>query len=150
MRSSAGDCTPSVNGATTQSVTHLTAGTAEHLDRMIKAFDPARLIDIFDGNGKAIREVIEETLSTMRNIIAGLSAEIGADARAKCTALIHELKGLSGNVGAQEMYVLSKDIEARLRDSSHELNRQWFAELARPYDRFVARVNEYLTERPSP
>jgi HPt (histidine-containing phosphotransfer) domain-containing protein len=112
---------------------------------MMKAFEPARLVEVFDGDPTAINEVIEETLSLMRDIIARLSSETGADARSRCTALIHELKGLSGNVGAQEMYALSQDIEARLLDSSHGLNRQWLAELVEPHSRFLASVNEYLT-----
>ncbi len=112
--------------------------------RSCNAFDPSRLIDIFDDDATAIREVIDETIVLMRDILAKLMAETG-DGRLRCTALIHELKGLSGNVGAEEIHARSQDIEGRLRDRSRDFSLQWFAELNQPYSRFMTSVERYLS-----
>jgi HPt (histidine-containing phosphotransfer) domain-containing protein len=108
-----------------------------------KAFDPARLVDIFGGDVTAIREVIDETRALMRDIFAKLAVGTAA-ARPQCTALVHELKGLSGNVGADELHALSQDIEGRLRDSSRDFNCWVLADLEEPYSRFLAGVERYL------
>ncbi|MBC5805728.1 MAG: hypothetical protein DLM53_08250 [Candidatus Eremiobacter antarcticus] len=108
-----------------------------------EAFNPARLLDIFDGDTPAIRQVIDETITLMRDILAKLAVGTEA-ARPQCRALVHELKGLSGNVGADQLHALSQEIEARLRDPSRDFSSCGCAELDEPYSRFLAGVERYL------
>ncbi len=73
-----------------------------------------------NGNLKAYQNVLYKFADMFENVALELRPLYQSDSFDEGRALAHNLKGLSGNVGAQEIYELAKELEDAFRDKSGE------------------------------
>lgn len=110
------------------------------------AFDPQRLRDIFDGDVQAMREVVAEAVESLQQIHINLEAQLRAGGNPDAiAALLHELKGVSGNVGGTELHEISAAILEEARVATI-VPTEKFADLQSALTRFVAAAQVYVAK----
>lgn len=109
------------------------------------AFEPSRLLQLFDGDPQAIREILEEAVVAIHDLVVQASAELTAGDQRNSAALIHELKGVAANVGAGELSVLSGGILDRLERSKKLQSERAVEDLTAALHRFTSEARAFLT-----
>ncbi|MBC5825147.1 MAG: Hpt domain-containing protein [Candidatus Eremiobacteraeota bacterium] len=108
-------------------------------------FDPSRLMEIFACDAAAVREVLDEAITSMRDLVDEMKSASNEGKLETWTSTVHELKGLSATVGAGEMYELIQQLEGGLRDRPAIIESPCVENLAHAYDRFAAAARRYLS-----
>jgi len=106
-------------------------------------FDPGRLTEIFDLDSAAIREVLDEAVSSLLELHSKLTGQLLARNREASIALVHEMAGVSGNVGADELCTISGAILQLLRKAGAALTEVPEDDLQAALGRFVAAARLY-------
>lgn len=105
--------------------------------------DIARLEEAFDDDVQAIAELLEMALETgqrhRRAIEDGLAAN---DAPAVARAA-HGIKGSAGNIGANVVYQLATELDARARTGNLDGARERIAAIDAAYARVAEEVRAY-------
>lgn len=109
-------------------------------------FEPARLLDIFDNDRGAVREILAEAKASMRAAIERLPQEIASEDTQAVARLLHTLTGEAANIGANELSSLSGDLLEHIRDTS-TLPVDLVERLRNAHDRFTIALQEYLDMR---
>jgi HPt (histidine-containing phosphotransfer) domain-containing protein len=94
------------------------------------AFDASRLIELLGNDRGAMLDVLHTAFESLQEMIKRLAIELAAGNRPTSLAGSHELKGVSANVGADELAALASALETRLcnsdsidlEDYAHELD----------------------------
>ena len=85
-------------------------------------------IDIQDGlsrlnnNTKAYQNVLFKFCDMFHGVISTLSTAVSEHNYEEGRAIAHNLKGLSGNIGAKEIYSLAQELEDSFKDGEGEFN----------------------------
>ena len=85
-------------------------------------------IDVTDGlsrlnnNSVAYQNVLYKFADMFTNISSELSTAVSEQKFDEGRALAHNLKGLSGNIGAKEIYALAQELEESFKDGDGEFN----------------------------
>jgi len=108
-------------------------------------FDPSRLNEIFACDAAAVREVLDEALTSMRDLVDKMKISSNEAELETSASIVHELKGLTATVGAGEMYQLIQQIDCSLDDGQAAIEVPWVESLAGAYDRFAAAARRYLS-----
>ncbi|HXW51140.1 MAG TPA: Hpt domain-containing protein [Candidatus Acidoferrales bacterium] len=107
--------------------------------------DPERLAAVFGDDRDAIREILEMALHSMHELIGRAREAVASDDHAAASAAIHELKGMSANIGADELAKAATSAESALAEPA-EIPSSLIEPLASAYERFAAAAKN-LKER---
>ncbi|HEV2614358.1 MAG TPA: response regulator [Gammaproteobacteria bacterium] len=78
------------------------------------AIDPARLKDIFGDDTEALQAFLRKISRSMTTLLNHLEKHIAARDEIHAKQVCHNIKGVSGNIGAHHMHELSKSLEEKI------------------------------------
>lgn len=109
-----------------------------------EAFDPSRLTELLQDDYGSLVDILQSAFGSLREIIKRLSKELPAGNLPASLALSHELKGVSSNIGADELAALSGALETKLRNAQSDSPADYMPALDGAYDRFLVHARAYL------
>ncbi|MBF0453284.1 MAG: PAS domain S-box protein [Magnetococcales bacterium] len=74
----------------------------------------------FEGNGGLLAKMIGQFIREYGDISAALAHHLESGERGEALALLHQVKGLAGNISATEIFHVCRALEERLNDQSEE------------------------------
>lgn len=117
---------------------------------MSRNFEPERLSSIFDGDLESVREILTEAVASGRALVERFACSGTQSQRDTRLKLLHELKGLSGNVGAERLEEVSAQLYGRLLHSNDEVGAVAIQEVVECFRRFADEAQQYLTRLATP
>jgi len=83
--------------------------------------DRDRLVDIFGDDTESLNSFLEKAVKSMTNLLTEVGKHITARDDITAKQFTHNLKGVSGNMGAMQMHEISKQLEEKI------LQKDWAA-----------------------
>jgi HPt (histidine-containing phosphotransfer) domain-containing protein len=108
------------------------------------ALDPERLAAVFGDDREGIHEVLVMAIDSLRALIASVRTSLERGELVSAKAAAHEIKGVSGNVGALALASAALALEQQLSSSTTRPAAELVAPLADAYDRFAAEARAIL------
>jgi len=106
-------------------------------------FEPARLLDIFSDDRGAVREILLEAATSIRDIVDRIPKDVALKDKQAVASLLHTLTGMAANIGATRLSSLGGHLIKHIRQKQ-SLPSDLVKRLRSAHDRFVARIQEYL------
>lgn len=109
-----------------------------------KVLDPGRLVSVFGDDTNAIREILAMAVDSLKELAASLGASLDTDDVATAKASIHEIKGVSANVGAEELAAAAVALETELSRAHRAPVADLLAPIERAYERFATEARTLI------
>jgi HPt (histidine-containing phosphotransfer) domain-containing protein len=110
---------------------------------LLPAVDMARLNDLFEGDRNAILDLLVVFRDSMKNIQGRIAGEVSAHGD-KVADLAHEVRGMSGNLGAQILAELATRCENAALAGDWGTVDLLSANLESEIDRVLSFVDDYI------
>jgi HPt (histidine-containing phosphotransfer) domain-containing protein len=108
------------------------------------AFEPMRLLQILDGDASAVKDILEDAIPSIQELVSRAAAELRAGNLLSSAHLMHELQGVAGNVGADELRSLSQRMLGNLRRSVPVQPQNAIEDLTLALKRFTVAAHAFL------
>lgn len=102
-----------------------------------RVLDASRLVEVFGDDRKAIREILELAIDSLRDLLEQVEAALGTGDRFAASAGLHEVKGVSANVGAEQLANSAAALETTLSTESVPLSAELVTPLVQAYGDFA-------------
>lgn len=103
-----------------------------------RALDTLRLVEVFQGDGHAIAEVLELSISECRPLATALRSAVARKDLASAAHAAHKFKGICGNVGAEELTAIVLRIERAVKTTDWSSAQEGCSELDGGMSRFAS------------
>jgi HPt (histidine-containing phosphotransfer) domain-containing protein len=109
-----------------------------------KAFEPSQIRELLQDDPEAQADVLLAAFRNLKEIVEQLSVALIAGNLSAAIALSHELRGVSSNIGAEELASLGRELDTALRSSQSVATVGYTHSLDAAYDRFLAQARAFL------
>jgi len=99
--------------------------------------DASRLVEVFGDDRKAIREILQLAVDSIEDLLGQVEAALGRGDRFGACAAVHEVKGVSANVGAEALANSAAALEPALSNEAVPLSAELVAPLRQAYGLFA-------------
>jgi HPt (histidine-containing phosphotransfer) domain-containing protein len=110
--------------------------------------DLSRLEEAFEDDAAGIADLLEMALETGRKHRAALEAGLAAGDASVVARGAHGIKGSAGTIGANAVYALATDLDARARTGNLEGARERVDAIGTAYARVEEEVRAYRASLP--
>lgn len=86
----------------------------------VVCLDLSNTLELLGGDRELLKKLLVEFLQSMSHFPAEIRAKIMADDMAGACALVHQVNGASGNLGANQLHVIAKQLEGELKADRFE------------------------------
>jgi CheY-like chemotaxis protein/HPt (histidine-containing phosphotransfer) domain-containing protein len=94
------------------------------------------------GNRKLYRKLLNKFHRNHAHVAYDIKNALDMDDLETATGLAHTIKGLAGNIGAKELYLIAVDLEATLRQESNENIAERLASFSEALDQVVDSISD--------
>lgn len=106
-------------------------------------FDFSKILPMLNNDDEQLCEILRMFREDFADAAQRITEKLAAGEQAQAEKLLHQTKGVAGNVGAVALYQLSQELDQQLKQNSYstELLAQWqtlFAETLITLDSFTA------------
>lgn len=110
----------------------------------VEPFNSSRLTELFPNDYDSVIDLLEAAVSSLEELREGLLEALPAANWQAGLALSHELKGVSSNIGAEELAALGDALEAELRTSHAVDASKYVPMLNSAHQQFLLQARAYM------